>query len=509
MGLFDWLTGGNDDRPEAPNPYTMARADYRYNNFDTHGADGSGTRYGYTDRNGVFRRGTPPRGTQAAVRQIEGTGDRRQRELMEGGAFRTARGILGAPLARRPGAPNLVGRNGYSMPTLPTLGRTRLTDRLNRTDLGGIRLHGRKINNDELQARDRSDVADDVYERGISLLEPQIEKSGNQLLESLQARGLPIGGDAFNDAYGSHTRETQGTLARLALDANIEAGDEQSREFALDQAGRQFYRDGELAQFGVDERVAGFGRDTALAQHGINKDVATFGRDTKLAQHGIDVDVANYGSNRARSLFDMRWANARGMNDVRSQQFGLRQDARSAGLEELMGLFGGSYSPQSRQPTAPSGGSNIGGYMQDHYASELGQYESDRQNRSNMWGTIGSLAGSFLLCDRNLKEVLVPADPEAALEAALQIPVSFFLYTDEGAELMGYGLEHRPTHMGPMAQDFHEATGLGDGHQIPMVDAVGLLLGALQGAVAKMDRMAGRIEDLEARLAVGSEQRAA
>jgi hypothetical protein len=47
--------------------------------------------------------------------------------------------------------------------------------------------------------------------------------------------------------------------------------------------------------------------------------------------------------------------------------------------------------------------------------------------------------------------------------------------------------------MGPMAQDFKEMFGVGDGKVIMTVDAVGVLYGAIQA-------LATKVEELEARL---------
>jgi hypothetical protein len=79
------------------------------------------------------------------------------------------------------------------------------------------------------------DVVGDI----VGMMAPGIEKAKSRLLTNLQSRGIPVGADAFNDAYGEQQRQTQDTLSRLAMDADIGAGQEQSRLFGLDSAARQ------------------------------------------------------------------------------------------------------------------------------------------------------------------------------------------------------------------------------------------------------------------------------
>lgn len=88
------------------------------------------------------------------------------------------------------------------------------------------------------RVKDRGTVAQSIFDRSFSLMRPAIEKSNDRLIQNLQARGIPVGAEAFNDAYGEQQKQTQETLARLAMDADVAAGSEQSRQFGLDQAQR-------------------------------------------------------------------------------------------------------------------------------------------------------------------------------------------------------------------------------------------------------------------------------
>jgi len=186
--------GKGSKAPAAPDPYKTASAEAQFNRLDTYSPSGSGVAYGYTDANGRFQRGVAPQGSQSAVQTIESPWERRIRETLQPASV---------ALTNR-----VVTDNITNMPTAP-------------------------------RAQDRGTVAKSIYDRNLSMMMPGIEKANSKLLTNLQARGIPIGGEAFNDAYGEQQKQTQDTLSRLAMDADIASGQEQSRMFSLDQASRQ------------------------------------------------------------------------------------------------------------------------------------------------------------------------------------------------------------------------------------------------------------------------------
>lgn len=179
--------------PAAPDPYKTASTEAQFNRLDTYGADGSGTRYGYTDSTGKFVQGVAPPGQQSAVTSIESEAQK---------AIRTALEPASVALTNRVITDNITG-----MPE-------------------AARVQG------------RGTVAQSIFDRTASMLQPQIEKTQSRLLTNLQSRGIPIGSAAFNDAYGEQQKQAQDTLSRLAMDADVQAGQEQSRQFGLDAAAR-------------------------------------------------------------------------------------------------------------------------------------------------------------------------------------------------------------------------------------------------------------------------------
>jgi hypothetical protein len=98
------------------------------------------------------------------------------------------------------------------------------------------------------------------------------------------------------------------------------------------------------------------------------------------------------------------------------------------------------------------------------------------------------------LSDRAAKTNLQPVDTHAVLERLAAVPLQTWNYKAEPGNVC---------HLGPTAQDFHAAFGLGaDDKTIATVDADGVALAAIQGLNAKVDdrgrRAEVRIQNLEA-----------
>jgi len=93
--------------------------------------------------------------------------------------------------------------------------------------------------------------------------------------------------------------------------------------------------------------------------------------------------------------------------------------------------------------------------------------------------------------DRNIKENFKPVDPRAVLDKVAALPVSEWNYkADTGSR-----------HLGPMAQDFYAAFGIGpDDKHITTVDEGGVALAAIQGLNEKVEDGSRRAESRMAKL---------
>jgi hypothetical protein len=95
------------------------------------------------------------------------------------------------------------------------------------------------------------------------------------------------------------------------------------------------------------------------------------------------------------------------------------------------------------------------------------------------------------LSDRNAKEDFTPVTPTQVLSAVAALPITQW----------SYKTEHGVRHVGPMAQDFHAAFGLGeDDKHITTVDEEGVALAAIQGLNQKLKEKDGEIQELKQRL---------
>jgi hypothetical protein len=83
--------------------------------------------------------------------------------------------------------------------------------------------------------------------------------------------------------------------------------------------------------------------------------------------------------------------------------------------------------------------------------------------------------------DRALKERFAPVDPEAILAGLRGLPIAEWSYRDEDPAVR---------HLGPVAQDFRAAFGLGaDPRSISSVDANGVVMASVQALAQRLERL--------------------
>jgi hypothetical protein len=92
--------------------------------------------------------------------------------------------------------------------------------------------------------------------------------------------------------------------------------------------------------------------------------------------------------------------------------------------------------------------------------------------------------------DRSAKTAFAPIDNQSILERVADLPIASWQYR---------GDESQRRHIGPVAQDFYAAFGLGSGDTtISTVDADGVAFAAIQGLYTQNQEQAEHIADLEA-----------
>lgn len=105
------------------------------------------------------------------------------------------------------------------------------------------------------------------------------------------------------------------------------------------------------------------------------------------------------------------------------------------------------------------------------------------------------------LSDRDAKDNFNTVTPRAILEQVATLPIQTWNYRSQSEQIR---------HLGPTAQDFHAAFGLGADHRrISSVDADGVALAAIQGLHQALEEKSARIAALETRNATLEQRLAA
>jgi hypothetical protein len=119
----------------------------------------------------------------------------------------------------------------------------------------------------------------------------------------------------------------------------------------------------------------------------------------------------------------------------------------------------------------------------------------DNQSNTNVEFTLGSTGNLTITgalsqgSDRNTKTDIFDVQPEDVLAKVDKLPISTWRYKGDA-----------PQHLGPMAQDFAAAFGLGeDDRHIAPLDAAGVSLAAIQALNRKVTEKQAAIEDLARR----------
>lgn len=215
--------------------------------------------------------------------------------------------------------------------------------------------------------------------------------------------------------------------------------------------------------------------DTALATAGAANRARTGARDKGLA---LRADVANMGrglptqSAQAAALGLGAGSGAAGLNFGANQQYLASTGIMNQGFQGQMQGYAG-----------------MGSTLNSLYQNQLNAERLRQSSSSDMWGGIGSaigLIGGFI-SDPDAKKGKKPVPRGLALKAVKDMPVESWRYKDGVAD----GGADR--HVGPYADDFRKATGLGTGRAIPAQDAIGITMKAVQDLDHKVERLARRV----------------
>lgn len=135
---------------------------------------------------------------------------------------------------------------------------------------------------------------------------------------------------------------------------------------------------------------------------------------------------------------------------------------------------------QNGYSTAMRGYDSQANILNNQFQGELAAWNAQQQAGSSMFSALGSIAGAAIMASsKDYKTDKVPV--RGVLEAVRGMPVEEWSYKR--------GIADEGRHIGPYAEDFQAATGKGDGKSIPVVDAIGVSLGAIQELADKVDKL--------------------
>jgi len=144
-----------------------------------------------------------------------------------------------------------------------------------------------------------------------------------------------------------------------------------------------------------------------------------------------------------------------------------------------------------RQDVAPDEGAFLNQMYQAGFAAGPEIDYPKPSSGSSFWPSLagGTASGAatagmlkLLFCHSDYKTEITSIDDEELLRAARRVPVYRWRYRPH------LDPEQRE-HCGPLAEDFAAAVGLGSGRDISVIDAIGLLLGAVRSLADRLDRL--------------------
>lgn len=250
--------------------------------------------------------------------------------------------------------------------------------------------------------------------------------------------------DAFIDEAQSYD-----SPERRAAEARRASADVSQQAAAADDA-----RSRSMARMGVDPRSGRYAETsrTADIQTGLAKAGAeTLARDRVESQgRALRADAVNLGSGFA-------------VNPATSM--GMSTGAMSSGFQGAM-----------------QGQGQMGSLLNSDYRNRLSAWQANNAQSNGLMGGLGSMAGmAIAMSSKDYKENKKPV--RGVLEVIKEMPVEEWDYKP--------GIADGGRHVGPYAEDFKAATGLGDGRSINLQDQLGITLGAVQELAEKVDDLEG------------------
>ncbi|PSP30880.1 hypothetical protein BRC64_11425 [Halobacteriales archaeon QH_10_67_22] len=290
---------------------------------------------------------------------------------------------------------------------------------------------------------------------------------GGGRLNTASGTKSTVGGGAYNDAEGPLSTVGGG-------DGNSARGEAATIAGGYDNATSE-----------VDSATVGGGRDNRSGS-----DFATVGGGQHNRAAGTHATVPGGKRNRTSGAASLAAGSYAQAEDDNAFVWNDGSGADTAEPEDDADRFSSSTAD----------GSGVTGSQTFHVKATGGaRFVTDAENNAVTYLSGGS-GGWSTTSTRTAKTNVEPVDPETMLEGVDSMEVSTWEYRDGDGD--GAGV----THVGPMAEQFHEAFDVGDSEEtINSINADGVAFGAIKGLSAsvdetdeRVDRQADRLDRLEA-----------
>ena len=336
-----------------------------------------------------------------------------------------------------------------------------------------------KVTEQQIEAQDKAvKWADEDRSTGQGFLK-KYSDLGDQQLSRYQGTFVPIEDRIASDAANWDSEERmseEAAKAKGTVLSNVQA--------------QRDSRNRELASMGVNP-ASGRSIGTSNADD-INSALAA-----TQAENGTRDNVrqqAQQMRSNAASLGQNVNANGMQATNLGLAAAGLGTTNASLGLSAGSSALGNSLSNQASWANgnnimaqgfqgAMSGYGNQANILNAQYGNQLSAWNAQQQASAagfgGLMGGLGTMAGG-IWSSKKLKEDKKPAE-DGALDAMNSMPVQEWKYKD--------GVADGGRHIGPYAEDFQKATGKGDGTSIPIVDAIGVTMKAVQELDQKVEKL--------------------
>jgi hypothetical protein len=392
-------------------------------------------------------------------------------------------------------------------------------------------------------APERKRIEDTIYQRQAEVLDDRFGRESQQLQSQLANQGLSYGSEAWKNATQDFSQNSNQAYRNALVDALTLGGSEFDRAYGQSLSGRQQLVNEQLSSAGLGaqarqqqmaEEMARSGLSAQSRQMELGEQLSLAGllnqarqgtMAEQLASAGLGAQArqgtmaeqlagAGLGAQARQGLMAEQLASAglgaqarqggiqeqltaaQYANDARARAITEQLSARAVPFNELTALRGQASAfglPNFGQPVqyqvAPA---DISGAINNNYASQQNAYNQQLASRNSTMGNLASFAGNIgaaaiTRSDERMKQDFSPVAPDDALSMVRRMPVSEWAYKPEAETAFGLP---GGRHIGTMAQDFQEVSGKGDGTSIPTVDAIGMLMAAVQSLADKVDRRA-------------------